>query len=259
MIHIGTAGYSYDDWQGPFYPPGLGKDRFFAHYIEHFSCVELNFTYYRQPEARTLARLVEQTPSGFRFALKAFQDLTLGRSQDPAAYATYLSGLEPILEREQLAAVLLQFPNSFRLTRESVDHLRFIRRQWPDLPLVVEFRHSEWVADERTFEFLRGQHLAFCAVDEPALRGLMPAVVRYTGEPGYVRFHGRNADKWYHHQEAWERYNYLYNEAELRQWLPRVRGLAEETQDTYLFFNNHYGAKAVKNAQDFARLLTEDV
>jgi uncharacterized protein YecE (DUF72 family) len=217
--------------------------------------VEINYTYYHPPSAGTLQRLVQQTGPGFRFCLKALKEMTLGRSQDRALYAAYQAALDPIDERGQLACVLLQFPNAFRLARESVDHLRFIRDQWPKLPLVVEFRHESWVQDERTWRFLRDHSLAFCCVDEPRLAGLMPPVVQCTASPAYVRFHGRNAAKWYHHQEAWERYDYLYNEAELREWLQPVRDLAAQAGDTYLFFNNHYQASAVKNAQQFVELL----
>lgn len=258
MTYVGTSGYSYEDWVGHFYPEGTPRNRFFAYYLRYFRCVELNFTFYSLPSAATLERLASQTTSDFRFALKAFREMTQGRSQDPALYTRYAQSLAPIFERGQMGAVLLQFPNGFRLERANVDHLRFIREQWPELPLVVEFRHESWIRDDRIWEFLRGQRLGFCCVDEPQLPGLMPAEARYTAEPAYVRFHGRNAAKWYHHKEAWERYDYLYTEPELRQWLQPVRKLESEAQDTYLFFNNHYQASAVKNAQEFARLLESE-
>lgn len=258
MVYVGTSGYSYDDWVGHFYPEDTPKNRFFAYYLQFFRCVELNYTFYRLPSASTLERLASQTSADFRFALKAFGDLTLGRSQDRALYTTYARSLTPIVQRRQLAAILLQFPNSFRLERANVDHLRFIREQWPDLPLVVEFRHDSWLHDDRTWEFLSGQRLGFCCVDEPQLPGLMPAEARFTAEPAYVRFHGRNAAKWYKHKEAWERYDYLYTEAELRQWVQAVRTLQSQAQDTYVFFNNHYQASAVKNAQQFAALLESE-
>lgn len=255
MVYLGTSGYSYDDWVGPFYPPGTPKKDFFAHYLQHFRCVELNFSYYTQPSAATLERLAAQTDPEFRFTLKACKELTLGRSQEPAEYRQFAAGVAPLVERGQLGAVLLQFPNSFRLTRENVDHLRFMREQWPGWPLVVELRHREWVEDERTFKFLTDQRLGFCGVDEPRLPGLLPPTARYTASPAYVRFHGRNAAKWYHHDEAWERYNYLYAPEELAEWVEPVRELSAHEGDTYLFFNNHYQAKAVQNAQDFAELL----
>jgi uncharacterized protein YecE (DUF72 family) len=255
MVHIGTSGYSYDDWVGPFYPEGTAKPRFFAFYLQHFRCVELNFTHYALPSARTMQRLVDQTPDDFRFTLKSFQEMTIGRSQDLALYRAYREGIQPVLDRGQLGCILLQFPNSFRLARENVNHVGFIREQWPDLPLVVEFRHREWVGDERTFDFLRKHGLGFCCVDEPRLSGLVPPVAQYTADPAYVRFHGRNAAKWYQHEAAWERYDYLYSREELGEWLEPVRSLAAQAADTYLFFNNHYQASAVKGAQQFAELL----
>lgn len=255
MTYVGTSGYSYDDWVGPFYPEGTPKNRFFGYYLQHFGCVEVNYTYYSLPSALTLGRLVSQTGPDFRFTLKAFREMTQGRSQDPGLYSQYESALAPIVERGQLGCVLLQFPNAFRLERASVDHLRYIRAQWPELPLVVEFRHESWLADERTWQFLRDHDLGFCCVDEPRLPGLMPPVIQCTGDLAYVRFHGRNAAKWYNHKEAWERYDYLYSQAELAEWVGPVRDLQSRGLDTYLFFNNHYQASAVKNATQFAAML----
>lgn len=257
MLYLGTSGYSYDDWVGPFYPAGLKKGDFFGHYLQRFNAVELNFTHYRLPVARTLSRLADQAPPGFRFTLKAFGDMTLGRSRDPALYATYLEGITPLLEQGMLGCVLLQFPNSFHLSRENVTHLRFIRAQWPDLPLAVEFRHRSWVEDERTFGFLRELACGYCCVDEPQLSTLVPPVARFTAEPAYLRFHGRNAREWFQHEEAWQRYDYLYSPEELREWLPAVRELLGQARELYVFFNNHYSAKAAQNAQEFALLLEE--
>lgn len=249
MIHLGTSGYSYDDWVGPFYPPGMPKSDFLSYYSRHFSAVELNFTHYAQPTRTTLARMVERTPENFRFTIKSFKDMTIGRSQDPQVYGEYRTGIQPLIDSGKLGCILLQFPNRFALSRQNVQHLAFIRAQWSDLPLCVEFRNRSWVDDGRTFDFLRKHQMGFCCVDEPQLKGLMPPTVHLTTDFAYVRFHGRNAEKWYKSDQAWERYNYLYREEELREWLPAIRTLNEQAQDVYVFFNNHYRANAVTNAQ----------
>jgi uncharacterized protein YecE (DUF72 family) len=83
----------------------------------------------------------------------------------------------------------------------------------------------------------------------------MPRIVKATSPIGYVRFHGRNAAKWWQHEHAYERYDYLYTEDELAEWVPKIRELADETDKTYLFFNNHYQGKAGQNAQMMAQLL----
>ena len=81
------------------------------------------------------------------------------------------------------------------------------------------------------------------------------SVAEATSEVGYVRFHGRNAAKWWKHDEAYERYDYLYTEDELTEWVPRVRDVESKTERTYVFFNNHYQGKSAQNARVFAQML----
>jgi uncharacterized protein YecE (DUF72 family) len=162
--------------------------------------------------------------------------------------------MEPLVERGMLGCVLGQFPWSFKATPQNREALEQFRAALPELPVVIEFRNSGWVSEE-TFALLRELEMGFCCVDEPRLKGLMPPVVQATSPIGYVRFHGRNAAKWWQHEQAYERYDYLYTEDELAEWVPKIRELAEETERTYLFFNNHYEGKAGQNAQMLARLL----
>jgi uncharacterized protein YecE (DUF72 family) len=255
MVCIGTSGYSYDDWVGRFYPEKTAKKDFFDLYQRRFNCVELNFTHYALPSQTTIRSLARKAPEGFKFAVKSYQDMTIGRSQDAELYAKYAFGIAPLVEQDKLACVLLQFPNQFRLSRANVNHLAFIRGQWPELPLAVEFRHRGWVDDERTFDFLRDQQMAYCCVDEPRLQDLVPPVTAVTAPLAYVRFHGRNAEKWYRSEHAWERYNYLYSEAELREWVAPVHQLAQQAEEVLVFFNNHYSGNAAQNALEFAELL----
>jgi len=119
---------------------------------------------------------------------------------------------------------------------------------------VVEFRNRGW-AQQETLDMLTEHNLGYCCVDEPALRGLMPRLGVATSETGYVRFHGRNAEQWWEHEEAWQRYDYLYSEEELREWVGKVEAITERTHRTYVFFNNHYQGKAALNASLFDQLL----
>lgn len=257
MIRIGTSGYSYDDWVGPVYPESTPSRDYLRHYARQFDTVEVNYTYYQSPSAQTLAAMASATPDGFLFTLKATRQMTLETSQDPDIYRQYADGLTPLLEAGKFGALLLQFPNAFKLSRAAVGHLAFIRNQWPDLALVVEFRDRSWVDDERTFDFLRDHDLGFCCVDQPQFKSLLPPEPIFTADPAYVRFHGRNYEKWWRHDHAWERYNYLYDEQELRQWLPKVRQLDDAATTTYVMFNNHYAGQAAQNALQFAELLRE--
>lgn len=256
MIYIGTSGYSYDDWIGPFYPPGMAKRQFLSFYAQRFSAVEVNFTFYRVPDQRTLAAMSTKTGPDFQFVIKAHQDMTHQGGENPEVFRQFRDALSPLIEQGKLACVLAQFPNRFKPTRGTVDYLRYLRAQLPDLALVVEFRNRQWIT-EKAFAFLREQGLGFCCVDQPQYDTLVPPIAQATSELGYIRFHGRNYEKWWQHEEAWERYDYLYSREELTEWVDKTRQLVGQTSDLYVFFNNHYAAQAVQNADLFRDLLTE--
>jgi len=257
MLYVGTSGYSYDDWVGPFYPEGLPKSKFLSFYAERFGCVEVNYTYYQMPTAATLSAMSAKTGPAFRFAVKAPGDITHELGTDPVLFRALSDALQPLRDEGKLGCVLAQFPNSFSLTRDNVNYVRFLAEQMADLPVVIELRHRKWTEDERTFDLLRSLNLGYCCVDEPAIGKLMPPLALATSTIGYVRFHGRNAAKWFHHEHAWERYNYLYSAEELGEWVPKTRQVAALTETTYVFFNNHYNAQAVQNAGLFADMLGE--
>jgi uncharacterized protein YecE (DUF72 family) len=132
--------------------------------------------------------------------------------------------------------------------------------------VVVEFRSSDWIT-QRTLSLLRESGVAFCNVDMPELPGLLPRTTFVTAPIAYVRFHGRNAEKWWRHDEAWERYDYTYQEEELAEWVPHLLDmsaraqsiharaqLGERTQaastdahagDLFVFANNHWQGQSV--------------
>jgi uncharacterized protein YecE (DUF72 family) len=257
MIYVGTSGYSYKDWVGCFYPEELPAGRYLEFYAERFPAVEVDYTYYRMPDPQTLAGMARRTPPEFRFAVKATSLLTHEPQAAEQDFAEYRRGVEPLQEAGKLAAVLAQFPYSFQNSEPHRAYLAHLRRSLPDLPLVVEFRHVSWII-EPIFALLRELQLGFCCVDQPRFSRLVPPVAVATSEVGYVRFHGRNAEKWWTHAESWQRYDYLYSEAELSEWVGKVGGLAAATGETLVFFNNHYQAQAARNAQTFADLLAAE-
>jgi uncharacterized protein YecE (DUF72 family) len=253
-ILIGTSGFSYEDWRGYFYPKELPKKEMLNYYAEHFPTVEVNATYYSLPHPATFYQMARKVPQGFEFVVKAHKDMTHTEEFLPESFQQFRSALEPLQEMRMLGCVLAQYPWSFKATAENRSALERLRSELPGVPVVVEFRNSGWVSEE-TFALLRDLGFGFCCVDEPRLKGLMPRIVKATAPIGYVRFHGRNAAKWWQHEHAYERYDYLYSEEELAEWVPRIQDLAEETEKTYLFFNNHYEGKAGQNAQMMAQLL----
>ncbi len=92
-------------------------------------------------------------------------------------------------------------------------------------------------------------------MDQPRFDSLVPPVAEVTSDIGYLRFHGRNYEKWFQHDEAWERYDYLYSEAELAEWIDKVADMTQQAETVYVVFNNHYQAQAVQNALQFTEML----
>lgn len=254
MIYVGTSGYSYEDWRGFFYPANLDKKEMLGYYAQRFPAVEVNSTYYSLPSPFMFAAMSKKTPPDFKFVAKLHKDITHAEHASKETAREFLAALQPLRDEGKLGCVLAQYPWSFKDTPENRDRLRELRDLLADTPAVVEFRNAGWVSDE-TFDLLRQLGLGYCAVDEPPLKGLMPGVAVATSSVGYIRFHGRNAQDWWQHEEAWQRYNYLYTEEELAEWVPKAQRVAEKTEVTYLFFNNHYQGKAARNARMFARML----
>ena len=257
MIYVGTSGYSYDDWVGPYYPADLPKNKRLDFYAQEFNACELNFSYYRIPTPWMLERIAAKTGKGFQFAIKANQAMTHQREENANVFAQFVQALDPLLQAGKFGCVLLQFPSSFRARPENLHYLRLCRERLGDLPAVVEFRHAGWLTDE-TLAFLRAQNLGFCAVDQPRLRGLLPPVAHVTADVAYVRFHGRNAKKWWQHEHAWERYDYAYTQEELAEWVPKIKKLDAQAEKTFVFTNNHWRGQAVDTARQLQNLLMPD-
>jgi uncharacterized protein YecE (DUF72 family) len=254
---VGTSGYSYDDWVGPVYPPGTPKREFLALYAREFPAVELNFSYYSQPTARTLAAMVEGTPEGFLFALKAHRSMTHEITDSwQKDIEVFRQGLGPLLEAKRLAAVLLQFPYSFAYTPGSRKRLAELCARLEGLPLAVEFRKSDWMQD-RVLEGLRERGVALVNVDEPRLPRLPGPGDAVTADLAYVRFHGRNEAAWWTGDNA-GRYDYLYSREELSEWTERVKAIFARTRTMLIFFNNHFRGQAVQNAREFREILLQN-
>lgn len=254
MIKVGTSGYSYAEWRGPFYPEGLAQPQMLEFYARHFSAVEINSTYYRIPPPRNMAAMAKRAEGRLEFAVKAHQDMTHARDKYADTLPLLKAALAPLREAGALGCVLAQFPFSFKATAPNTDFLRRVASDLAPNRVAVEFRHKSWTTDE-TFALLCDLGVAYCCVDEPRLPNLPPPVVRATSPLAYVRFHGRNRRKWWTHAAAWERYDYLYSEAELLEWVPRIRALGEAAQKCFAFFNNHARGQAVTNAQMLLGLL----
>lgn len=253
-ILVGTSGFSYDDWKGHFYPAKIRKEDMLAYYARVFSVVEINSTYYRLPSALSMYQMTRKVPAGFEFTVKASSEMTHAERFQPEVFEQFRQVMEPLQAEGMLGCVLAQFPWGFRPGAASTAYLRAFRDELPEMPLVVEVRHRDWANDE-TLELFRSLDVGFCCVDEPRLDSLMPPMVATTSPIGYVRFHGRNREKWFKHERSLERYDYFYSREELQEWAPKIEAVAAATRKAYVFFNNHNEGKAGQNARLMAELL----
>ena len=252
IFHVGTSGYSFENWLGTFYPSGLAQQKMLPFYAAQFDTVEVNFTYYRLPTARTTAAMTDRTPDDFTFFVKAHQSFTHDR--DLAARERFLEGLAPMEESGKLAGLLFQFPQSFKNNEKNRAYLRAVKEEFKDHTLAVEFRDRSW--DSRpVYSFLDENDLSFVCVDEPEISTLFPRNGEVTNETGYVRFHSRNGDNWY--KDMTKRYDYLYSEEEMKEWLPMFKAIAKRARNIFVYFNNCHQGQAAQNAKEIKQLIKD--
>ena len=252
---IGVAGWSYEDWKGIVYPAGAGRRFDPLEYVARFfDVVEINSSFYRVPPAawtRSWVRRVGDHPR-FRFTAKLWRGFTHERNGAPAAadVAEYREGIDPLAEEDRLLAVLAQFPWSFRNGPEERRWLASVVEAFAEYPLVLEVRHASWDEPE-TLAWLAERGVSLATIDQPLHEGSLGPVDRRTGPVAYYRFHGRNWAAWFAEgRPTHERYDYLYDRAELEPWAARVKAAATEpgVSAVVAITNNHYQGQAAVNA-----------
>jgi uncharacterized protein YecE (DUF72 family) len=258
MILIGTSGFSYKDWVGVFYPANIEQSGMLEYYSRYFSALEVNYTYYSLPSIRTISSLIKKSDGKVRFSVKAHQDITHSKALPEGIFSSFKEGIKPLVEGGLLDAILVQFPWSFKPSSSSSQRLNEIKNGFEGLPVAVEFRNSDWDRDE-TFAFLKELGFAFCIVDEPNIKGLMPFRQWITSAFAYFRFHGRNSAKWYNYKESWERYDYLYSRDELLEFSSHIKEASGVVPKVLVFMNNHPLGKAVENARELMEVLSEEI
>jgi uncharacterized protein YecE (DUF72 family) len=297
-IRIGTCSWADEALSKYYYPPGLPAGERLAYYAQEFDTVEVDSTFYRLPAEQMVERWAERTPEGFVMHVKAFALMTRhpvkleqlppdlrddaptderGRVNRPSrefrgeVFRRFLEALEPLRSEGKLGGILFQFPSYVVYKPASLDYLRWAREQLHDHVMLVEFRHASWLDEEHreeTLGFLADLDAAHVIVDAPRIEGaknVVPTVLTLTNPMLYVRFHGRNAATWNKRGgSAAERFDYLYRDDELREWVRPLRELAEHAEHAYAFFNNNASspdgrggriAQAATNARALRRLL----
>src|SRR5690554_1976498 len=287
MIRVGTASWTdrtllATDW----YPPSADTpERRLAYYAQQFPLVEVDSTYYAPPAQRTVELWAQRSPAGFIFNIKAFSLLT-GHPTRPSAiyrelrpetdkpriypgdlpaqayeqvWSRFLTALDPLVAAGKLGVILFQFPPWFTIRRQNKQYLLEVARRCAPLRVAVELRHESWFHDNNqreTLDFLRRHRLPYVCVDMPqGHRSSVPPVVAATADLAVVRFHG-HSDKWTS-RNIYDRFGYLYSREELAEWAPRLRRLAEETEQTHVLLNNCYRDYAQRNAAQLIDLLRD--
>ena len=249
-LWVGTSGYSYGDWVGPFYPPGTKPNRMLPYYCSQFPLVELNFTFYRPPTPDMLARMAEQTPEGFQFIVK--MPRTLSHEKRPDDLPGFRLAVDQLRSRGRLSGVLCQLPQSVHHNRTQQEWIDRLAREMIGYRMAVEFRHRSWYHPE-VAPWLRERDLDLVSVDVPELPGLYPSGLVQSGSRLYVRLHSRNAANWYASDK--ERYDYDYDDAALTQWIGALAGAADQASEAMVLFNNCQRSQAADNARRMYQLL----
>lgn len=271
QILVGTAGFSYKDWEGTVYPPGLKKQQHPLQFLaRYFDCCEINTSFYGHIQPKTgkqWCRLVAEVNPRFEFTAKLFRSFT----HAPGAVLQSTSaetlnplpedeknaklGLDSIAAENKLGAVLIQFPISFKNTDSNREYLQRLIQGFREYPLVVEVRHATWDNPEILSHFA-SEKIAFCNIDQPRLGRAISRTEHSTAPLAYVRLHGRNYKEWFQADNRDDRYNYLYTPKELQPWKEKIQRLSEKAEKTFAVTNNHYKGKAAANAVELKQMLT---
>ena len=294
-ILIGVASWTDPSMTAPgvFYPEkATTAEKRLRFYASRFPIVEVDSTYYAIPAKRMAENWVERTPDGFVFDVKAHALMTGQPSEVnrlpkeirealPAALAKkariyaddlpaeildvvwkmFLDAIEPLRASGRLGALLMQYPKWVGPSRDNGRRIEDARRRLEGWRVAVEFRNKLWFDARlraRTFDLLRRNGLAYVAVDSPpGFESSVPAIAEVTSDKlAIVRFHGRNTDTWEAKvTQVSQRFRYLYDEKELREWLPLVDAISEQTEEVHLVFNNCYGNYGTTNALEMAALI----
>ena len=268
-ILIGTSGYDYPEWKGVFYPNDLKRKDFLPYYATQFNALEVNNTFYNMPTAERLLSFYERSGGNLQFSIKANRLLTheITRQWQNAA-AEFISAIAPLAEKACLCAVLFQFPQSFHYTDENRIYLAKLISELQGLPVVIEFRHVEWIK-ESVIAGLEQRNASLCFCDMPELKALPNMMVStdstiartpFIGPIAYIRLHGRNADAWYSSANdaspnGSSRYTYDYSDSELTEFVPVIKSAVLTGKKPVVFFNNHPNGSGARNAGKLKELL----
>ncbi|HEU5490918.1 MAG TPA: DUF72 domain-containing protein [Gaiellaceae bacterium] len=264
-VRLGTCSFADEGLLKAWYPRGVSTSRArLRFYAERFDTTEVDSPYYHLPDPGVTRNWAQRTPPEFTFHVKAHKTMTFheGEPTDDA-FAEFRTSLRPLELSGKLRSVLLQYHPRFTKTPAAMAELERVPERLAPLVPLVEFRHRSWMEpDERadTLAFLERSGLAYVSLDTPMTRA-SNVVARHavaTHAVAYVRFHGRNAKTWNIKAErSSERFNWMYSQDELEEWVPKLERLAGDADEVYAMFNNNRDDFAPRSAMLLRGLLDE--
>lgn len=262
-ILIGTSGYDHPELRGSFYPQKLARKNFLEFYSTKFNALEINSTFYGMPTEDRMFSFYERSGGRVKFSVKLTRVLTHEIDRNWVEYADlFKNALKPLIDKDVLSTVLIQFPESFKYTKENRIYLSKLLEKLSMLPAVVEFRHRDWIRPS-VFEGLEKRKTGIVFCDMPALKNLPDGTdsgTPFIGPEAYIRLHGRNADAWYSYTPIGEepkRYDYDYSIKELESFLPVIKNAIEANRRVHMYFNNHPKGIGFRNAMEMKKLIDE--
>jgi len=236
-IHIGTSGWHYDHWKGPFYPQELYKRSFIEYYAERFTTAEINNSFYRLPSSQTLINWRDTVPEGFLFTVKASRYIThMKKLKDPEKPVSVFFRAVAVLGAK-MGPILFQLPPHWHFNPERLDD--FLGLLAPDYQYAFEFRDETWFNDE-TYSILAENEAAFCIYDLAGRQS--PKEV--TADFVYVRLHGPNGA-----------YQGRYTKGSLSGWAGAFSTWADQGKEIYCYFDNDEAGYAAENALELQEML----
>lgn len=239
-LHIGTSGWHYDHWEGPFYPLGSSSEEWLDYYSERFRDVELNNTFYQLPEESTLQNWRDRTPDGFLFTTKASRYIThMKKLKDPKpSLRTFLERVRTL--EPKLGPILFQLPPNWNFNGQRLE--AFLSALPADQRYAFELRDPTWIND-KAFGLLQGHEAAFCIYEYDGR--LSPK--RITADFVYIRLHGPAGA-----------YEGSYDVSTLAGWAGAISSWIRQGKEVFCFFDNDQSGYAAQNALRLNRMLREE-
>lgn len=238
-IYIGTSGWSYNHWRGPFYPEDLRSEQWLQYYAEHFKSAEINNSFYHLPEKKTLKHWHDTVPEDFVFSAKASRYMTHMKKLKDAH-----DSINTFVERisilgDKLGPILFQLPPHWRFNGERL--AAFLNTLSTEFRYTFEFRDPDWLNSE-TYDLLSEHQVAFCIYE---LNGFL-SPKKVTADFVYIRLHGPNGP-----------YQGSYDNRALAGWTGALSTWAGQGKQIYCYFDNDESGYAAQNALSLQSMLQD--